>query len=43
MTQAAFKIELWRHIVAIVRLLALYWFDRKLVLHEIPQDVPFGD
>ena len=43
MTEAQFKLEIWRHLVAIFRAVALYWFQRPIVIEGVSQDIPFGD
>lgn len=30
MTEHEFRLEVWRHVVAIMRALAFYWFGKRL-------------
>lgn len=32
MSEHEFRMEVWRHVVAIVKVLARFWFDRKVVI-----------
>jgi len=43
MTEKQFKLEMWRHLSAIFRAIALYWFGRSIIIREVSQGTPSTD